>query len=126
MRSLVFLVTLTMVSVCGQVKKAAPPSPDENRANQILSESLGSKNPDVRKQAVAAMGLIGPREPYVSQITGALSDKDIYVRLAAVASIEDLKDKRTGDILEKAFLDDAPEVSFAAAKALYALGDPRG
>ena len=130
MRSLIFFVSLTMVSVCAQVKKAGPaappPSPDEIRADQILSESLASKNPDVRKQAVAAMGLIGPREPYLSQITGALSDKDIYVRLAAVASIVDLKDKSTGDILEKAFTDDAPEVSFAAAKALYALGDPRG
>jgi HEAT repeat protein len=130
MRSLVFLVTLTIVSVCGQVKKAGPtappPSPDENRANQILSDGLSNKNPDVRKQAVAAMGLIGPREPYLSQITGALTDKDIYVRLSAVASIVDLKDKSTGDILEKSFTDDAPEVSFAAAKALYALGDPRG
>jgi HEAT repeat protein len=130
MRSLVLFGTLTIVSLCGQVKKAGPatppPSPDENRANQILSDSLASKNPDVRKQAVAALGLIGPREPYISEITGALSDKDIYVRLAAVASIVDLKDKSTGDILEKAFTDDAPEVSFAAAKALYALGDPRG
>jgi len=127
MRSLIFWVALTVAAANAQVNKAAPPaSPDEKRASQILTEGLSSKNPDVRKQAVASMGLIGPREPYLSQLTNALSDKDIYVRLAAVSSIVDLKSKQTGDILEKSFTDDAPEVSFAAAKALYTLGDPRG
>ena len=131
MRNLAFLIALTIASVCGQTKKAAPPAPqptpEENRANLILDEALSNKNPDTRKQAVASLGLIGPREPYLGQIAKALSeDKDIYVRLAAVASIVDLKSKGTADILDKAFKDDAPEVSFAAAKALYALGDPRG
>jgi HEAT repeat protein len=126
MRSLIFLVALT-IAANAQIKNAVPrASPDETRASQILSEGLSSKNPDVRKQAVASMGLIGPREPYLSQLTNALSDKDIYVRLAAVSSIVDVKSKKTGDILEKSFTDDAPEVSFAAAKALYTLGDPRG
>ncbi len=35
---------------------APPPSPEENRANVILKEGLADKNPDVRKQAVAALG----------------------------------------------------------------------
>ena len=81
---------------------ASAASPEENRANLILNEGLGNKNPDVRKQAVAALGLIGPREPYISQIDNALSDKDVYVRLSAVASIVDLKDKGTADLLDKA------------------------
>src|SRR5579863_2513182 len=105
---------------------APPPTPEENRANLLLRTGLGDKNPDVRKQAVAALGLIGPREPYLSEINTALSDKDVYVRLAAVASIVDLKDKGTADILDKALRDTAPEVSFAAAKALFSLDDPRG
>jgi HEAT repeat protein len=105
---------------------APPPSPEENRANLILNESLANKNPDVRKQAVAALGLIGPREPYLSEIAAALSDKDVYVRLAAIASIVDLKDKGTADLLNQALSDGTPEVSFAAAKALFWLGDQRG
>jgi HEAT repeat protein len=105
---------------------APPPSPEENRANLILNEGLANKNPDVRKQAVAALGLIGPREPYLSEIATALSDKDVYVRLSAVASIVDLKDKGTADLLNQALSDGTPEVSFAAAKALFGLGDPRG
>ena len=105
---------------------APPPPPEEIRANLILRSALEDKNPDVRKQAVAALGLIGPREPYISQIAAALADKDIYVRLSAVASLVDLKDKGTADLLNKALDDSAPEVSFAAAKALLGLGDPRG
>jgi len=105
---------------------APPPTLEENRANMLLGAGLGDKNPDVRKQAVAALGLIGPREPYISQINNAISDKDVYVRLAAVASLVDLKDKGTADMLDKALHDSAPEVSFAAAKALFGLNDPRG
>lgn len=109
------------------VGPAAPPkSSEENRAEQILSTALGDKNPDTRKQAVAALGLIGPREPYISQIGKALSDKDVYVRLAAVASLVDLKDKGTADTLDKALRDEAPEVAFAAARALFGMDDPRG
>lgn len=130
MRRWLCLLCLGVLTLGGQSKSvgppAPPPSPEENRANLILTDGLASKNPDVRKQAVAALGLIGPREPYLSQIATALSDKDVYVRLSAVASIVDLKDKGTADLLNQALSDGTPEVSFAAAKALYGLGDPRG
>jgi len=130
MRRWVWLLSLGAVTLWGQSKSvgppAPPPSPEENRANLILNEGLASKNPDIRKQAVAALGLIGPREPYLSEIATALSDKDVYVRLSAVASIVDLKDKGTADLLNTALSDTTPEVSFAAAKALFGLGDPRG
>src|SRR5207245_2918423 len=103
--SFILLVCLTTVAVGAQTTRvgpAAPPqSPEESRANLILGTGLGDKNPDIRKQAVAALGLIGPREPYLSQIGNALSDKDVYVRLAAVASLVDLKDKATADTLDK-------------------------
>ena len=130
MRRLVLLVALVASVSWAQTKNvgpaAPPPTPEEHQANMLLGAGLGDKNPDVRKQAVAALGLIGPREPYVSQINNAISDKDIYVRLAAVASLVDLKDKGTADLLDKALRDTAPEVSFAAAKALFGLNDPRG
>ena len=130
MRRWIGLLLLGALTLWGQSKSvgppAPPPSPEENRANLILNEALASKNPDVRKQAVAALGLIGPREPYLSEIAAAVSDKDVYVRLSAIASLVDLKDKGTADLLAKALDDNAPEVSFAAAKALFGLGDPRG
>src|ERR1700693_2043495 len=130
MRRWVWVLSLGVLTLSAQSQRVGtpppPPSPEENRANLILNEGLANKNPDVRKQAVAALGLIGPREPYLSEIAAALSDKEFYGRLSAIASIVDLKDKGTADLLNQALSDSTPEVSFAAAKALFGLGDPRG
>ena len=103
-----------------------PTAPELARADKILSDGLKEKNPDVRKEVVGALSLAGAREPYLSQIHGALEDKDLFVRLAAVASLVDLEKKHAAPGLIKALYDESPEVSYAAAKALWALGDPTG
>src|SRR5258708_9676584 len=130
MHQLFLLAAVVVSALAAQTKavgpKAPPPPPEEGRANLILGGGLGDKNPDIRKQAVAALGLIGPREPYISQINNALKDKDVYVRLAAVSSLVDIKDKGTIPALENALNDDAPEVSFSAARALWTLDDAGG
>jgi HEAT repeat protein len=87
---------------------------------------LQDKNPDTRVQAVQAMGLIGVHEPYISTLVGMLDDKDVQVRVATVQSLVDLKNKDTVPALKRALGDVVPEVSFAAAKALYVLKDPDG
>jgi hypothetical protein len=103
-----------------------PTAPELPRADRILADGLKDKNPDVRKEVVGALSLAGAREPYLSQIHGALEDKDLYVRLAAVASLVDLEKKNAAPGLIKALYDEAPEVSYASAKALWTLGDPTG
>src|SRR5260370_5547328 len=103
-----------------------PPPSDANRSRSILDDALKDKNPDTRKHAVQALGLVGPREPYISQVESMFEDKDVDVRLAAIASLVDLKNQRTAAALRKALEDEAPEVSFGAAKALWALNDPTG
>jgi len=107
-----------------------PPSPapsaNELRARQMLVDALADKNPDVRRQGVVALGLVGAREPFVSLVESMLTDKDVYVRLAAVASLVDLKNGRTVGALQKALYDEAPEVTFAAAKQLWVLNDAEG
>jgi HEAT repeat protein len=100
--------------------------PDSDRAKSILEDSLKDKNPDSRMQAVQALGLVGPREPYLSELSSMMDDKDVQVRLAVITSLLDLKDKKTVPALQTALDDDAPEVSFAAAKALWTLDDPKG
>src|SRR5271156_34742 len=95
--------------------------PGSDRARTQLDDLLKDKNPDTRKQAVQALGLVGPREPYLSELTAMLDDKDLEVRLAAITSLVDLKDKKTIPALQIALEDDTPEVSFAAAKALWTL-----
>jgi HEAT repeat protein len=100
--------------------------PDSDRARTLLEDSLKDKNPDTRKHTVQALGLVGPREPYLSELISMLDDKDIEVRLATITSLVDLKDKKTVAALRTALDDDVPEVSFAAAKALWTLDDPKG
>jgi HEAT repeat protein len=100
--------------------------PVKEQAWGIITDSLKDKNPDTRVQAVQSMGLIGSHEPYSSALEGMLDDKDVQVRVAVVTSLVDLKNKGTAPALKKALADDVPEVSFAAAKALWSLKDPVG
>jgi HEAT repeat protein len=55
-----------------------------------------------------------------------IDDKDVEVRLAAIASLVDLKGISTVPTLLKALDSNVPEVSFAAAKALWALNEQAG
>jgi HEAT repeat protein len=107
-------------------KPLPPPNPVKDQAWGYLTDALQDKNPDTRIQAVQSMGLIGAHEPYITTLNGMLDDKDVQVRVAVVASLLDLKNKGTVETLKKALNDDVPEVSFAAAKALWSLKDPAG
>lgn len=98
-----------------------------DRARDILEKALQSGNPDTRLQAVTALSLGGAREPFISRLETALQDKDVQVRMAVVACLAELKTKRSTALLHKALDDDdAAEVSFAAAKALFSQNDPAG
>jgi HEAT repeat protein len=118
----------SLFSLCigfGQTPGASAPSP-QDRARGFLEASLKDKNPDTRKHAVQSLGLVSPREPYLSQLEAMLDDKDVEVRLATITSLVDLKSSRTVPALQKALDSDVPEVSFAAAKALWTLNEPVG
>lgn len=107
-------------------RAAEPPAADEARCRDLLNAALADKSPDTRKQAAAALSLIGPREPFLSRLESLLEDKDAEVRLAAVSSLAELKTPRTVRALRKALKDDVPEVGFSAAKALWAWNDAEG
>jgi HEAT repeat protein len=96
------------------------------RARAILDDALRARNPDTRREAVLALGLIGPREPYMTRLMVMLKDDDVPVRVAAIASLVDLRDNRALPAIRNAYDDPVPEVSFAAAKGLQAMGDPVG
>src|ERR1700685_3092666 len=105
---------------------AAPVVTRHGQCQDILEKALKDKNPDTRKQAAIALSLVGSTEPFPSQLESLLDDKDVEVRLSAVASLADLKNGRTIAALHKALNDEVPEVSFAAARSLWALDDPEG
>jgi len=121
----IFVVLLLLSIGFGQTPGSVTPS-NQDRARRLLDDSLKDKNPDTRKHAVQALGLVSPREPYLSQLEAMLDDKDLEVRLATITSLVDLKNRRTVPALRKALDSDVPEVSFAAAKALWTLNDPLG
>src|ERR1700694_4921805 len=106
--------------------QTTPTASNHDRARSFLEDSLKDKNPDTRKHAVQALGLVSAREPYLSELEAMLDDKDVEVRLAVITSLLDLKSGRTVPALRKALDSDVPEVSFAAAKALWTLNEPLG
>jgi HEAT repeat protein len=130
------LLLAALFSICVALSqtpefKSRPPSggitwSTGDRARSLLDDSLKDKNPDSRIHAVQALGLVSASEPYLSQLEAMLDDKDVPVRLATITSLVDLKNKRTVPALRKALDCDVPEVSFAAAKALWALDEPSG
>jgi HEAT repeat protein len=116
----------TSAIAAGQTAPPPGAHATEQRALEIIRKALQDKNPDTRKQAALALSLGGPQEQFLTELEGLLDDKDVEVRLATVASLADLKTKRATAALKKALNDEVPEVSFAAAKALYTQSDPAG
>jgi len=98
----------------------------ETDGARILEQALADKNPDTRKEAVLALSLVGPRGVLSHRLEGMIQDKDVTVREAAVASLAEQKNQAALNALHKALTDEVPEVSFAAAKALWSLRDPSG
>ena len=96
------------------------------QCTEILRHALDAGNPETRQQAVAALSLAPGRGPLFDQLVGMLQDKDVGVRQAVVASLADVKSASATAALHKALEDPVPEVSFAAAKALWARHDPAG
>ncbi len=110
----------------GQTPAPSAKASPEDRARSVLDKALQDKNPEIRKYAVQALSLVTPGDPYFPRLEAMLTDKDVEVQLAAVASLVDLKNPRTVPALRRALDSEVPEVSFAAAKALWTLNQPAG
>jgi HEAT repeat protein len=122
----VVVLVLVLSAFCVRHVWAAADATDATgmRCNDILRQALAAGNPDTRKQAVLALSIVGAR--FVSVLQYMLQDEDVQVRLATVESLADVKNTRATAALRMALGDEIPEVSFAAAKALWALDDPVG
>jgi HEAT repeat protein len=100
-------------------------SPEE-KAWQTIEHALQDANSLRRSDAVLAMAVVRAQPRPVKLVESALGDKDLGVRQSACAVLGGFKSKSSIPKLREALNDDAPEVVFAAAKALYDMGDPTG
>jgi HEAT repeat protein len=116
MRAIVFF--LTALCLYGQ-------NPDEV-AWRILEDGIHEGNPIKRREAVLAFSLVQPAPRPVGLLLKALEDKDAGVREAACATLGEMKARTAIPKLRMAVADPVPEVTFAAAKALYGMGDQAG
>lgn len=99
----------------------------EKSAWEVLKRGLSEKNPETRRQAVTATGSIGASVPdAVKLVEGALKDMDPLVRQTAAAELGEMKAKQAIPALQAAMDDSSGEVAFAAAKALWDMGDKTG
>jgi HEAT repeat protein len=99
----------------------------ERSAWDVLNHALADGNPAKRAQALTALGLIGSNAPHVVDLLEVgLVDKEPLVRQTAAAVMGDMKASQAIPMLKKALDDDSAEVSFAAARSLWELGDQGG
>jgi HEAT repeat protein len=90
---------------------------------ETLDKGLQHDDSDLRKKAIGAVGTIGAAPDAVRRVVQTLHDKNTLVRQKAAATLGDMGSPDAIPEL-KAALDDGPEVSFTAAKALWSWGIP--
>lgn len=118
---LIAATILTLTPMFGTMFGAAASTTETAQAT--IETALRSKNPDTRKDAVQALAVLGSNATYQERLESMLHDKDVQVRLAVVTALAESKNAAA---LREALDDDAPEIRFAAAKALFAMNDPAG
>jgi HEAT repeat protein len=97
-------------------------APLDSAAWDALRQGICDKDAQHRKTAFASIGTIGDDPEAVKLVVSGLQDKDSEVRQTAAATLGEMGAHDAIPNL-KAALDDTPEVSFTAAKALWDLGD---
>ena len=99
----------------------------ERTAWDVLKPGLVDTNPLTRRQAVTATGSIGLDPEAIRQVEWALQkDTDPLIRATAAAELGEMRSRQSFPVLKAALDDPEGEVGFAAAKALWDMGDKTG
>jgi HEAT repeat protein len=116
----------TVAAIVAAIVAGPAGAATEPQCSEILQHALESRNPDTRKLAVVALSLAPGKGRLFETLQEMLRDKDVEVRQAVVASLAEVNTGPATAAMLKALDDDVPEVSFAAAKALFNRHDPAG
>ncbi|HKW67061.1 MAG TPA: HEAT repeat domain-containing protein [Terriglobales bacterium] len=122
---LILLVGGSFLPARGVNKPQKVETPTE-RAWRILTDGVNAKKFSDRIIALKAMADLGPNLKGVRLLSEVLKDKDPDVRAQAAATLGAMKSRAALPALRVALNDQAPQVSFAAAKSLWQLGDNAG
>jgi len=108
---------LTMTALWAQPDKTAW---------DLLNKGMLEKSPEKRRQAISAIASIGLHPEAVRLLEQALHDQDASIRQVAAAELGQMKAQHSIPALKTALDDSNSDVAFAAAKALWELGDRSG
>lgn len=122
---LVLLISASVLPACGVDKQDNVKTP-ASRAWRTLTEGLNAKKFSDRIIALKAMSDLGPNLKGVRLVSEVLKDKDPDLRAQAAATLGEMKSRAALPALRVALNDEAPQVSFAAARSLWQLGDNAG
>jgi HEAT repeat protein len=92
----------------------------------MLKAAATSERLADRSNAIAALSVLRSDPRALALVASALQDKDETIRALAANTLADMNARREIPALRKAMDDPSPVVSFAAAKALWKLGDRSG
>lgn len=96
-----------------------------DRSWSILEAGVSSEKADVRVKAVRSLGLIAKNEKARQMAEKALGDEKPAVQAVAADALGQMGAKASAPKLIKVLKSPDSSVVFAAANALYVLGDPR-
>jgi HEAT repeat protein len=119
-------VALTKLTIAILLPAAALLAQPEKTAWDVLKQGLVDTNPLNRRQAVTATGAVGLDPEAVRLVEAALKDNDSLIRATAAAELGEMRSVQSFPVLKAALEDPAGEVGFAAAKALWDMGDKTG
>jgi HEAT repeat protein len=104
--------------------KPAEPGPTE--AWKMLADSAASDKLRDRSDAISAVTMLPTDRRAIDLIARGLDDKEETIRMLAATSLGDIKARPAIPKLKTALDDKSPQVSFAAAQALWKMGDRSG
>jgi HEAT repeat protein len=94
--------------------------------NILTNAANDPKHPDVRTQALAALGTLGTNARAETLIVAAMKDPDVDVRTAAVLAAGQTKNRNLTTNLRTMLDDKEPQVAFASAITLWKMNDRSG
>jgi HEAT repeat protein len=99
---------------------------DSAEAWEVLSSGAKNKNSIRRAEAIAALGTLAPTRGVVRLVERGLEDKDAGIRELAARTLGEMRARSAIPKLTNALDDPSGEVSFAAARSLWRMGDRTG